>query len=688
MLAIQMMALSLVGSAFLLFKTSAATRVWCIRLLVVACLGLACASQIPVSVQLPPNRSVMLPVAMEPVHGGNNQLHKVFVEPSSRELREEEIVSISALEVWAVGWLAGLIMVSVASIKLRRLRRGSQPLGAYQGLQVRISTCVGSPLVAGLFRPTLYMPTGMPETLSEEELASIYAHEAAHVSHRDLWWKTAHQLSCILLWPNVVLWLLVAQHNRAMEELADARASLAANSPENYAALLLKIVKLRKGRDVDFALAMTPRRSNSGRRVRKVLDGEPGKQLSLFGRKARLGIVGVILCSLVFVPAGFGWQKAQNDAAKYPWQKLSGELTVRILGPDGKPAVNPQAWLHLGAGIHPYDPIAVTDGTVHIDRSRYSALDALQIVARDSAGNADLLEVKNGASAIDMSLQPLAIAKGRMVLDGKPVAGLRIDSGIAFGNKTWWLDGPLAAHAVTDANGYFQLAGNPRGSTIQFTVDDPMVQRPNRRNPMKGGGESFGFKIEDGPVTDFGDIALKTAGQITGRVTADGHGVSGITVVAQSQNGNVGASEGGQAITGADGRYSIGGLGRAQYNVELYLPPELSAQYAGAAKEGVFPQTGKTVEEDFKLNQGGVIEGKVILKGLVDPDGYPVAYYGPDHPQSSAACGFTRCDANGHFSIRVSPGSHYVYLQCATVDQANVTVTVSDGQTVHVALKE
>jgi beta-lactamase regulating signal transducer with metallopeptidase domain len=709
LLAVQLLLLSAAGGIVLLLKTSAATRVWCIRLTVFSVLALAFFSQLPVTQRLPAQRLIMLPPQINAVETARSRVAAIGAAPSSAAGANPVLViapHIPVLDYWMAGVCIGLLWSSFGWLRIRKIRRRSTHWGDYKGIEVRTSALAGSPLVAGLFRPKLYLPAGIEETLTPEELQSVFAHEVAHVEHRDLLWKALHRLTCILLWPNAVLWLLIPPHNRGMEELADAKAALASETPEQYASLLLAIARRRKGRDASFALAMTPKRSNIGRRVRLILGSGAMKELALMGPKGRTFMSAGALVSVVAILVGFGWQKAPKDPNRFPWQKLSGTVAMRILGPDHSPAVQPQAWLGIMSrdeSLPKYSPLPIENGKVRVDRSGYSAMDGAQVLARDAAGHIGSIRLVGSASEMDLVLQPTTTVSGTLLRpDGSPATSVKIAATMAFTpssadggpyNSIPFKGTPLASESTTDGRGNFELAGVPQNSVLQLRVDDPSVQDPIHLIKTHIGnsvGTTYGFQMTSQGRTNLGVISLVPAGKIAGRVVLNGHGVEGIRVGAQKVNDDMDKtteSSWGDAVTDANGNYTIGGLGNAKYNVALFRPSDLSAKYAAAARESVSVEVGKTVSsQDMLLEPGGVIEGDVALKNNADPEGYPVAYYGPDHPQSSAWCGGVLCNAKGHFTLRVSPGKQYVYLQAAQNNGQDVQVEA--GQTVHVTLKE
>jgi hypothetical protein len=98
---------------------------------------------------------------------------------------------------------------------------------------------------------------------------------------------------------------------------------------------------------------------------------------------------------------------------------------------------------------------------------------------------------------------------------------------------------------------------------------------------------------------------------------------------------------------------------------------------------------------DFALVKGAVISGRVMAAddgtGIAD---VPIGVYGPAHPRSGAWVQTTKSAADGSYSLRVPPGEQYVYYQSyqppagfSLPQQANLTVTVAEGQTLMVDFK-
>lgn len=163
--------------------------------------------------------------------------------------------------------------------------------------------------------------------------------------------------------------------------------------------------------------------------------------------------------------------------------------------------------------------------------------------------------------------------------------------------------------------------------------------------------------------------ASRTSGVITGRVTAHGKGLPGVTVTLRSANFGSGAQSQDlpQGKTDADGNYRITDIPVGNYFVTpvapVYTVP--SAGRLTLANEAVVITGGDTVNDiDFSLVPGGVITGRVT-----DTEGRPiieqnVTLQSVDQNNQQAfqrvvAPGNFRTDDRGVYRIYGVPEGHY-----------------------------
>src|SRR5947209_3841727 len=174
-------------------------------------------------------------------------------------------------------------------------------------------------------------------------------------------------------------------------------------------------------------------------------------------------------------------------------------------------------------------------------------------------------------------------------------------------------------------------------------------------------------------IDSFGQSTVKTAnktgGVITGRITAHGKGLAGVTVTLHSANfgGQAQSQDLLQAKTDADGNYRITDIPIGSYFVTP-VAPVYTVPGAGrltSANEAVVITGGDTVNDiDFSLVPGSVITGRVT-----DTDGRPVIEQNvtlqsvdQNNQQGSTrtvAPGNWRTDDRGVYRIYGVPEGHY-----------------------------
>lgn len=253
------------------------------------------------------------------------------------------------------------------------------------------------------------------------------------------------------------------------------------------------------------------------------------------------------------------------------------------------------------------------------------------------------LQIKLGASA----------KVGGQVVDaeGKAISG----ASVAFlsaqnGNKReteMLIEGPLLPMmtAHSDEKGAFELDGVPSGAQVYLSVSAP--GRVSKRAQILAGGT--------------GQIILLPGAQIQGRVFGlDGKPLAGMVVDAQSSN-NLNAT-GGEATTGADGRFVLDGLSGGAFNVMFQNDPD--APFVVPALEGVKASVGtpKTLP-DLRAVEGVLIGGHVLEAATKAPvEGIQIGVYGGLNPASSAQVSAAFTDKNGAWKMRTLAGQSKVYV--------------------------
>ena len=157
--------------------------------------------------------------AEDTFQGSDNVLYIPTARPTQNG--EVEYVQVLKTDVWILFgqyvWLAGvaamLIHSLVSYIKLR------SQMAVKVELEKGIFICddITSPFVMGVFRPTVYLPSGM----AAKERSYIIAHERHHIRRMDHVWKLLAYVALTLHWFNPLVWIAFILACKDMEMSCD-----------------------------------------------------------------------------------------------------------------------------------------------------------------------------------------------------------------------------------------------------------------------------------------------------------------------------------------------------------------------------------------------------------------------------------------------------------------------------------
>ena len=175
------------------------------------------------------------------IHSGLPLVDNIVNPVYTESLRPTPGASINPLQVWlaffANIWLLGMgVMGAWAAISCLRLRR--QVRESVAAGDVYLCDRIGSPFIFGLFRPRIYLPSG----LDEDSRRHVIAHEKAHLARRDHWWKPLGFALLTVNWFNPVMWLAYVLLCRDIELACDEKVvqTFTAAEKKAYSTALLR----------------------------------------------------------------------------------------------------------------------------------------------------------------------------------------------------------------------------------------------------------------------------------------------------------------------------------------------------------------------------------------------------------------------------------------------------------------
>ena len=145
------------------------------------------------------------------------------------------------------------------------------PPNQKRSVSIRQSDAVTVPMVWGLFRPVILLPTDVSNWSADRQRV-VLLHELAHIQRQDWLTQTVAQITCAVYWFNPLVWFAVRQMRAEVERACDDHVLNAGYQSTDYAQHLLDIVRNIKRVGVATSSAvMMARRSKIEGRLRTVL---------------------------------------------------------------------------------------------------------------------------------------------------------------------------------------------------------------------------------------------------------------------------------------------------------------------------------------------------------------------------------------------------------------------------------
>ena len=182
-----------------------------------------------------------------------------------------------AAGIYAAGLLALLIRLSIGLAMSLRLRGRSRPTGqSKEGIEIRESDEISSPVVLGILRPSIVVPTDWREWTTAK-LNAVLAHERSHIRRFDPIWQLLSAVHRALLWFSPFSWILHNNMVRTAEEASDDSAVAAMGDRALYSEVLLDFMR-RGVRPANWVAVPMARYGRLDVRIGRILEGKSAEQ--------------------------------------------------------------------------------------------------------------------------------------------------------------------------------------------------------------------------------------------------------------------------------------------------------------------------------------------------------------------------------------------------------------------------
>lgn len=245
----------------------------------------------------------------------------------------------------AVLWLTGILAAVLLLIRSRRrfctIERSALPLqneeacalyqyclnksGITAHIPVYSTAFLKSPMIAGLFRPRIYLPIHAVSDCSASELQYMMLHELQHYRRKDPWTGCLMDLAGILYWFNPLVWYALGEMRGDREAACDAGVLdlLSESEYEEYGRTLIRFAEKLSLPLFPFAAGISSTMRQMQKRIiriasyRKLSPSEKAKG-SLF------------FCMAAVILTGFAPMLSAHaaDRDRYRWDASSEHISV------------------------------------------------------------------------------------------------------------------------------------------------------------------------------------------------------------------------------------------------------------------------------------------------------------------------------------------------------------------------
>jgi uncharacterized protein (TIGR03435 family) len=166
------------------------------------------------------------------------------------------------------------------------------------------------PGLLGIIHPTLLLPAGVAERLSDAQLEAIITHELCHVRRRDNLTAAIHMLVEALFWFHPLVWWMGARLINERERACDEDVLRLGSEPQVYAEGILKVCEFYLESPLVCVAGITG--SNLKKRIEAIMIHRIASKLN-FGKKL---ILAVAAFAAVAIPVAAGLLHPPESAAQ------------------------------------------------------------------------------------------------------------------------------------------------------------------------------------------------------------------------------------------------------------------------------------------------------------------------------------------------------------------------------------
>jgi len=314
------------------------------------------------------------------------------------ELNFTADIALAFLSMWGIGALVFAIWqvycyrtfvgklqqtripVSENSEAVRQLTLMKEVLGIHSNVQLAYSSAVRSPLLIGLWKPTIYLPT---ENIADMDKGMVIRHELIHLKRRDLWVKAFALGASAINWFNPLVHILRRDIQTWSEFSCDEEVvkEMSYAERKRYGETILNVMEGARNLPVQFCAFLSSDGKQLKRRLIMMLSVKKLKRQTVIIAATAVIAVGAIGTSTaVWASKNSPEIKTEatiNDAANQTIEEIGGSASNTIsqsthyfkydaLLPDEKELVTKELGLYDPKGydtLVPYEKLTPAEQT-------------------------------------------------------------------------------------------------------------------------------------------------------------------------------------------------------------------------------------------------------------------------------------------------------------------------------------
>lgn len=246
--------------------------------------------------------------------------------------------------VLGVLWIGGMFVMTIFVVKsflrLHNIKKSALPLqnmevrrlyhdclketGITKKIPVYSSAFLKSPIMAGLFRPSIYLPIHLISDYQESEMRHMLLHELQHYRHKDTLANYLINVAGVVYWFNPVVWYALKEIRCEREIACDASVlkMLSEDSYAEYGNTLIRFAEKVSLTPFLFTAGIGGNKKQICRRIINIASYEKptlGKKLK---GTAAFTVIAVFLIALTPILSAFA-----ADESHYSWKPSSGNVS-------------------------------------------------------------------------------------------------------------------------------------------------------------------------------------------------------------------------------------------------------------------------------------------------------------------------------------------------------------------------